>query len=260
MIVDVFDNPALPEFWAANQKGMAASVELTGDDLQVAKLQWNAARRESIHRSQVMSGCGLHKGLANRRLEADMHITELVTGSDKGFANFFALRAHPAAQPEFQVLAYRMLAEYIKSVPQGIGWGEWHIPKFGGELLAEEYFVPTYEDPMRLIKIATARCARLSYLTFDGEHSPEKDIELHDRLLTSGHFSPFEHCAKAVRENRISNFDCIEVDDDSCEPGLVGIDGRCGWEQYRKTLPNENQTSVDLAAIMATKPEWISIP
>lgn len=48
-----------------------------------------------------------------------------------------------------------------------------------------------------LIKIATARCARLSYMNFDGEIDYEKDIKLHDQLLESKHASPMEHCAIA---------------------------------------------------------------
>lgn len=52
-----------------------------------------------------------------------------------------------------------------------------------------------------MIKIATARCARLSYMTFDGEIDYEKDIKLHDALLEAHHMSPFEHCARAMDEN-----------------------------------------------------------
>lgn len=49
-----------------------------------------------------------------------------------------------------------------------------------------------------MLKIATARCARLSYNNYNGEIDYQKDIELHDRLLASHHMSPFEHCARAM--------------------------------------------------------------
>ena len=52
-----------------------------------------------------------------------------------------------------------------------------------------------------MLKIATARCARLSYMTFDGEIDYEKDIELYDHLLENHHMSPFEHCARAMDSN-----------------------------------------------------------
>lgn len=52
-----------------------------------------------------------------------------------------------------------------------------------------------------LVMVSTAMCARVSY-TVVGEEGKESnyenDIKLHDRLLQSKHFSPFEHCAKAM--------------------------------------------------------------
>ena len=67
--------------------------------------------------------------------------------------------------------------------------GEWHIPfgdKFSDGLSLEEK-----------LKVATARAARVSYKTFSGEINYDDDYILHDQLLAEGHFSPFEHCAKA---------------------------------------------------------------
>lgn len=57
-----------------------------------------------------------------------------------------------------------------------------------------------------LIKIAVARCARLSYMTFDGEIDYAKDIALHDQLLNSKHMSPFEHCARAMSDYEFEAF------------------------------------------------------
>lgn len=57
-----------------------------------------------------------------------------------------------------------------------------------------------------ILKIASARCARVSYLSFDGTSSYEKDIELHNRLLDSGHMSPFEHCARAMTVAEYATF------------------------------------------------------
>ena len=47
-------------------------------------------------------------------------------------------------------------------------------------------------------KISTARCARVSYLNYEGKDDYEADIKLYDRLLSSGHMSPFEHVAKCM--------------------------------------------------------------
>ena len=56
------------------------------------------------------------------------------------------------------------------------------------------------------VKIATARCARLSFMTFDNEIDYEKDIQLHDRLLADGHMSPFEHCARVMDDVEFESY------------------------------------------------------
>ena len=84
--------------------------------------------------------------------------------------------------------------------------GEWHIP-FGDNLdpdrimeLYPEGSVPMIGKTLEevAVMIATARCARVSYNNFEGKDDYEADIKLYDMLLASGHFSPFEHCARAM--------------------------------------------------------------
>ncbi len=48
------------------------------------------------------------------------------------------------------------------------------------------------------IKIATARCARVSYLNFEGKDDYEADVKLYSRLMQMNHMSPFEHVAMAM--------------------------------------------------------------
>ena len=78
-----------------------------------------------------------------------------------------------------------------------------------------------------MIKIATARCARLSYMTFDGEIDYQKDIELHDRLLASHHMSPFEHCARAMNDEEYHRFVKGYSNTDYPEDGFR--EGSYGW-------------------------------
>jgi hypothetical protein len=245
MIEAISLEPATFEFWGSNKPGMQAGDEI--GSIGAAKVLIDRLRGEAIMTAGALSDLDLHKQNVNRYLEAFGHITVLCTGTAAGYGNFFALRAHPAAQPEFQVLAYRMLARYMESTPQELNWGDWHLPKFGG---MDDYM--GYVSWQVILKIATARCARLSYLTFDGAHDSNKDIELHDSLVENGHWSPFEHCAQADRrwhhrENGplLSNFDHNAA-------------GDSGWMQYRKLFENEKQTP-DLAAILRNKPERIDI-
>ena len=93
-----------------------------------------------------------------------------------------------------------------------------------------------------MIKIATARCARLSYMTFDGEIDYEKDIKLHDTLLASHHMSPFEHCARVMTEQEIYQFRKGWLDNTSSEI-IEASEGWCnnfrGFIPYRYLIENK---------------------
>lgn len=135
-------------------------------------------------------------------------------------------------QADIHMMAFAeaMWDAYNESEPKVLGSGHWHIP-FGDNIeegllkLAESSDLNDGTVDRMKIKIATARCARISY-TVVGEESKaanyENDIKLHDRLAASGHWSPFEHCAKAmVRSDAYSgNFKA--------------------FTQYRKLFTNEN--------------------
>lgn len=115
----------------------------------------------------------------------------------------------------------------INSTPTLINDSYWHLPLIRDDDLnfekAGEYYYT--ED---LIRISVGRCARVSYLTHHGTRDPQADIDLHDRLLTSGHWSPFEHVAYAA-------------------PGKQRYRGESytsgnfqGWVQYRKQFEGES--------------------
>jgi thymidylate synthase ThyX len=246
MIDDIRQNCAMPIFWGKNQAGMQAKEELddiikrreilvspvgnsldpytlTVTDKHAAKHEWLAARDSAIKHAEKMMELGVHKQIANRIIEPFMHMTVIITGTE--FENFFALRAHPDAQPEFQDLAYKMLDIYQLSEPNKLKAGEWHIP-FGDKLdetrLTELYYQTAIPHEELKLRISVARCARVSYLNFEGKDDYNKDIELSETLSSSGHWSPFEHCAMALSTSEYSgNFK--------------------GWKQYRKTFNEENR-------------------
>ena len=121
------------------------------------------------------------------------------------------------AEIHMQALAEAMWDAYNESTPKELKGGEYHIP-FGDRVDEKELnkLMPEIQPAslnwyieqlnMLKIKIATARCARLSYMTFDGEINYEKDIKLHDTLLESHHMSPFEHCARAMTNEEYNGF------------------------------------------------------
>ena len=113
--------------------------------------------------------------------------------------------------------------------------GDWHLPYVS----ITDATHCTADD---LPKISTARCARVSYLTHDGIRDLSQDIKLHDKLLTSGHMSPFEHVAC------VEKFTWADFNDDNAEhAGNL----RRPWAQYRKMIPHEAEalTTLDLEGI-----------
>jgi thymidylate synthase ThyX len=185
MMDAIWDNPAVPVEWGTTQKGMQAGPPLAPELETLAKELWWDGLANTMGIVKELLRLGLHKQIANRLLEPWAHMTTLVTATEYG--NFFRLRAHPDAQPEFQELAFTMLDLYLQHEPIRMEPGEYHIPFDPGEEV----------DLRSRLAVATARAARISYTTHDGDHSVESDVKLHDRLLASGHMSPFEHAAQA---------------------------------------------------------------
>jgi hypothetical protein len=211
-------DPALPIFWAKNQKGMQAVEELSGGELLEAQRIWFDVRRHALNAATMLRNVGLHKQLANRILEPWMHIQNVITTGMEVLENFFMLRCHPDAQQETAHLAENMLTAVKNSRPLKLGWGEWHLPY----LLPEERTASA--DIERRIRWSIARVARVSYMKHGNSKIDYADDEfLHDRLLAAGHMGPFEHQAQASQEAWRS-----------C-PSNLGP----GWIQYRKTLPGE---------------------
>lgn len=244
----VLEEPYVPIEFGSNQPGMQAGAALAGEKRDAAEREWLHARDDAVrrvlglvtdpdaisadddlfeylgqveeairNRAQSPQWLNVHKQVANRLLEPFMWHTVIVTATE--WDNFLNLRCHPDAQPEIRLTAEKMRTAIEASEPDQLGEGEWHLPLVRSE---DREQVATLED---LIKISAGRCARVSYLTHAGERDPNADIELHDRLLESGHMSPLEHPARPLstedlKENEWSgNFR--------------------GWCSYRKLIPGE---------------------
>ena len=164
------------------------------------------------------------------------------------------------AEIHIQALAEAMWDSLNESKPNQLKDDEWHIP-FGDKMdinikskvLLEEYnnIISEYDDmsstlptidlrdliPIIKVKIATARCARLSYMTFDGEINYEKDIKLHDSLLANKHSSAFEHCCRVLTKEEYNTLGKITLHP---EKGYVfekgWVDNIRGFISYRRIL------------------------
>lgn len=220
MLERVKNDPFIPIKFQKDHKGMQGIEYFEGEEHEQCVKDWLAARDAAVTAATSFK-LNVTKQLRNRLLEPFMWHTVILTSSD--FENFFALRAHKDAEIHIQALAYKMLEEYNKSTPRQLKKDEWHIP-FGDnmdEKRVSEFLIKpamvSQEDGERWDKqlqgikvmIAVARCARISYNTFEGKDDYSADIALCNKLFGGNpkHLSPTEHVAQAQDNNDpIGNF------------------------------------------------------
>lgn len=215
MVERCLQNPAIPERWGVNGKGMQPKGDVEEKTALLASSTVRLMMRDVIDSVSYLESLGVHKEQSNRYLLPYSHITTVLSATDYG--NFFYLRVHGDTQEEHASLAHEMLGVYLASEPKPLKAGEWHMPFMDRDV---------YEgmDIADKLKVATARCARASYVNFYGKLDKENDFHRHDELKKDGHMSPFEHCAMALDEPlRVGNF--------------------VGFHQYRKMIPYENRTT-----------------
>lgn len=225
MVEKVRKDPFIPVQFQKDHSGMQGSEYITGWKLKLVRSLWILGSKFAILSSLMLSKANVTKQLANRMLEPFIWYTVLVTATE--YDNFFELRCpkyktsagvfktkvdaviehvehglgmdlptsdldwllcnKSGAEIHIQELAERMYDEMRDSDPTKLKPGEWHIP------------FDNHEEKLETrLKVAVARCARLSYETFDGEISVDKDLKLFDMLAANKHMSPFEHCARAM--------------------------------------------------------------
>lgn len=277
MMNKVSSDPFIPIKWQKDHKGMQGNDYLNDFDSKVADSKWLAARDSAVAHAKLLNkNIGVTKQFCNRLLEPFLWHTAIITSSE--WKNFFALRAHGAAEIHIADLAYKMLEDYNNSEPNLLEPGQWHVP-FGekmdihkilhlaGEELGSDpaYYGEEGDDFVEglKIKIATARCARVSYLNYEGNDDYAADVKLHDRLSGMGHWSPFEHCAKAMtrdeyRSNIRGSVKLQQITrhskayESGDTPEAEGWSGNLkGFVQYRKIFEGENKT--DERVIQKTK-------
>jgi len=223
MLKAVWSNTATPVHWGVNQSGMQASSELSGARKYMARKIWNFSGKVACVFAWTLGKLGLHKQVANRMLEPWTHIKVVASATD--WKNFFRLRAHKDAQPEFQALAFKMKEEYEKSVPRKLEAGQYHLPYLDWEYRGQHLYLNenggrypcSLEDA---ISISVSLCAQVSYRKMD--FSLEKAKKICNMLIRGDivHASPFENVATPAESaaEKSGNFS--------------------GWIQHRQTVPN----------------------
>lgn len=219
MLQRVMEDPFIPIYWGKNQRGMQADEEFSPAEHEGLKLQWLRARDQAVFAAQSLLKTGVHKQITNRLLEPFLWHTIIVSFTEGD--NFFGLRLHPDAQPEIRRGAVMMKEAMDATTPTPLAPDQWHLP------LVEDYddLVASGFSADDICLISVGRCARVSYLTHDGKRDPKADIDLARKLQSAGHMSPFEHVARPA-----------PIRDD----GNTWYGNFNGWQQYRKTILNED--------------------
>ncbi len=240
MLEMVKSDPFVPIKFQKDHKGMQGFEYYEGEEHDICVRDWLLARDAAVA-AALNFKLPITKQLRNRLLEPFMWHTVILSATE--LENFFALRAHGDAEIHICKLAYLMLEEYNKSQPKLLQPGEWHIP-FGDtidedrlhkaigfedsdleESAGDLFSIATMQKLLEeaKMKIAVARCARISYFNFEGKDDYKADISLCDRLFGSvpRHLSPAEHVAQAMDSSEmIGNFK--------------------GFKQFRKFFQDEN--------------------
>src|SRR5690606_29354199 len=169
------------------------------EDADEARADYLDGLRDALARARRQARRGCHKQLVNRGLEEYAWHTVLVSSTE--WSNFFAQRCHPAAHPDIRIVAERMRDALAASEPVE---RTWHVPFVH---IPEQYNRDASSMcswNLERVRIAVARCARVSYLTHDGKHDTDADLRLYDRLRSADppHASPFEHVAWAGEGKR----------------------------------------------------------
>ena len=204
-LLEMVKNDAVqPVYWGKNQAGMQASEEVDAETKEKALQEWQLAALNASKTAEKLLELGLHKQIANRILEPFMWAETIVTATE--WDNFFKLRLHEDSQPEMQELARCMKEAMDNSEPVK---SKIHLPYITPDEM-EDYVrgsVTTDSESLNeylylyFVPISAARCARVSYLNHDQSNPViEKDLATAEKLISAGHWSPFENQAYALPE------------------------------------------------------------
>jgi len=231
------NNTFVPIAWQKKHKGMQGYLYFSKEESDKLTAIWLNAKDNIMSTAEQLDALALTKQLVNRLVEPFTWTTEIVTVSSNGLFNFFNLRCpqyesinedgskiysyskksyyrlfpekmgtmsdedfmlinKSLAEIHIQKIAELMFDDFTDSEPTLLAMGEYHIPYSLSELEKKEYNIK-HEDA---IKIAIARCARLSYATLGDSPKVDfnADLSLYYQLLKDSHMSPFEHVARVM--------------------------------------------------------------
>lgn len=250
-LAKVKNDPFIPVYWGAAQKGMQAAQEIGLVDQVRSQNDWLKARDAMIEFVEKMLERGLHKQIPNRLLEPFNWQTVLVSSTE--WRNFWALRISEDAQPEIRVAAEFMKDAYDLSTPALLGEGEWHLP-----LIQPDEMEWAKDNVSQAVQVSSARSGRVSYETHAGVRDISEDLKMYRRLVEPGHMSPLEHPARPfskdewkARKNAMVSISTSArkglIDERTAMQIRIGLEfegNYRGFHQHRKDVTYEHDYSL----------------
>lgn len=246
MLKAIKANMAAPLQWLVTGPGMVTTELMEPGLARECDQIWLEAFQDAAHHATRLAERGASKQYVNRLLEPYMMQRTVI--SSTRWDNFYKLRDEAGAQPEFREIAARMneidadSEPVVRSCKDTNGWhlpyitepdrdAAWLVP---ADRSFESEVVPGYATcrvMTNLLVMSSARCARTSYKTFDGDTPPiDADYRTFDKLATDPlHASPMEHQA-------------FPLANASHDPAVTG--NFHGWAQLRHMMPNESADEV----------------
>lgn len=211
--------PWMPARFPREQKGMQPAGYITAGDPEWEQCVhvWLDAADEAVHCARQLSEVGVHKQIAARLLEPFLEHTVIATAHWGPYGatwdNFLYQRTDENAQDQIRQVALAVKEAAAASEPVELRRGQWHLPLITDEEKAEGYF-----SDEQIAMASAGRCARVSY---DRVHDSEMlDVSLTRavRLVSQGHWSPFEHQATPQ------------------QLGVQSVGNLIGWQQLREVV------------------------
>lgn len=236
--------PFVPLTFNKRVKGMGVGEALHATSAERSKKAWLTACNHALFAARQLVDLDVDKSRVNRLLEPFLWHTAIISATE--WDNMLALRDHPAAQPEFQVLAALMREAFTESTPCPLGEGAWHLPLVTAEELEQLDYEHDGQRRLEMLHelklISASRCARVSYDKHADGELIENTIQRARRLMESGHLSPFEHVARPMTNDDVAEGPWVM----GVRPLWTGDEGfYCGnlrgWVQMRKEIQHEDR-------------------
>ena len=222
----------IPEDIRINEKGMQGNKKLP-ENLKI-EFQNDIIDLREYTIEFMNKWKQVHKQHINRYYLPFSYQKKVMTANKDQWEYFLSLRLHKDADPSIYKLAEEIDSAIKLSEPKNLKVHEWHLP-----YITEEEKVNN-GDLNELLKISSARCARISYNNFNGKLSKkEEDIKLFNFLIneTLPHATPTEHQAKPMPKRTNLALDGISHIDSN---GVYYSGNFHSFIQFRKILEDRN--------------------